>query len=113
VWSFLCVSGKYTAAHMMVTCRTEMPVNEEGVEVKHPGLALILQYKPNLELKDLNDCTPLVLAALAKTADKVKMLVCNVFLIYSVLYVCFIFLGEVYGNFAFLDEDGTKLLIYY
>lgn len=31
--------------------------------------------------------------------------------IYSVLYVCFIFLGEVYGNFAFLDEDRTKLLI--
>ena len=73
----VCVSGKYTAAHMMVSCRTEMPVTEEGVEVKHPGLALILRYKPDLERQDLEGCTPLVLAARARTADKVKILVCD------------------------------------
>lgn len=72
---FSCISGKYTAAHMMVGCRSEMPVTEDGIEVKHPGLALILRHKPDLELQDLEKSTPLVLAARAKTADIVKMLV--------------------------------------
>ena len=62
---------------MMVRCRTEMPAKEDDGEIKHPGLALILRYKPNLELEDLEGKTPFVIAALDKSAEKVKMLVSN------------------------------------
>jgi hypothetical protein len=59
---------------MMVSCRTEMPLKGD-VEIKYPGLALILQYSPNLELQNLEGNTPLVLATRDRDADKVKMLV--------------------------------------
>ncbi|XP_076464084.1 poly [ADP-ribose] polymerase tankyrase-like isoform X2 [Babylonia areolata] len=66
--------GKYTATHMMIYCQTEMPVKEGEVEVKHPGLALILRYNPDLEKKNLNDETPIIMAARNKSADKIRLL---------------------------------------
>ncbi|XP_070180050.1 poly [ADP-ribose] polymerase tankyrase-like isoform X2 [Littorina saxatilis] len=66
--------GKYTATHMMVSCAVELPITEDEEEIKHPGLALILRFKPNLELGDKEGNTPLVLATHSRNAEKVKIL---------------------------------------
>ena len=64
--------------HMMVSCLTEVPAkgsNPSEPEVKYPGLELLLQYKPNLEIENLQGRTPLVMTTLDKASDKIKILV--------------------------------------
>ncbi|XP_055957133.1 poly [ADP-ribose] polymerase tankyrase [Patella vulgata] len=63
------VDGKYSAVHMLV--------NESNCQ-KNPKLLdclkLFLEYKPNLELKDTKEQTPLAMAAVSNQQDIVKLL---------------------------------------
>ncbi|XP_071081128.1 poly [ADP-ribose] polymerase tankyrase-like [Haliotis cracherodii] len=69
-----CEEGKSSPLHMMVRVSGEPVVDRGGVKVQFPGLELILKYKPKLEVKNIEDQTPLAAAVEAGKSDVVSLL---------------------------------------
>ncbi|XP_067682285.1 poly [ADP-ribose] polymerase tankyrase-like [Haliotis asinina] len=69
-----CKEGKSSPLHMMVGVSGEPAIDRGGVKVQFPGLELILKYKPKLELKNIDDKTPLAEAVEARKLDVVNLL---------------------------------------
>lgn len=60
----------------MIATHSEIPVKEGEKEISNPGLRLVLQHNPNLELKNQDGHTPLVMSVYKRDYDKTSLLVC-------------------------------------
>lgn len=74
-------TGKASAVHLLVDTKTEVPAKVGAKEINSPGLQLLLEFSPNLELCDMNSDTPLTIAVCNRDIDKVQLLVSDVLIL--------------------------------
>lgn len=77
---YISVTGKWTPVHYMVQACSR------SEEESSAGLNLILGYKPDLEVKNLNGETPLALAVQLKSVSSIDLLVSEMTILFNFIW---------------------------